>query len=108
MNIGMKRKRVVLQSVTRAQDSFGDAADAATTLQTIWASVAPLKGDERSAAQVVHANVSHSVRFRWSSVAAGLKPDDRVMLGSRVFDIVAVMNLLEENREIELLCTERF
>lgn len=108
MIIGLKRTRVILQAVTRTQDDYGDATDVVTTLATMWGSLRPLRGDERSDGQKVDAETTHSLRVRWSSAIAGMRPDDRFTVGSRVFDITAVMNIGERNREIEFLAKERF
>lgn len=107
MLVSRARHLVTLQSVTRTRDSFGDAQDSISTLTKAWAYIDPLRGEERSNTQLVKATISHKIRMRYTTTAAQLKPDDRILYGSRIFDIDAVMVIKEQNRELEILATER-
>jgi SPP1 family predicted phage head-tail adaptor len=65
--------------------------------------VEPLQGRELWTAKQVVAEVTHRIRFRHLS---GVVPTQRVVFGSRTFEILSVINPEERNRELELLCKE--
>lgn len=106
--IGVKRHQVTLETRASTVDDFGDEVTTYTTLASpVWASVESLKGVERLAAQAIRAEVSHKVTIFWSPDVSEIGPEDRVLLGSRVFDITSAINTDEANQEIEMICVER-
>lgn len=108
MLIGPKTRRIVLQAPTEVVDAVGDVVPSWTTLATVWASIEPLRGEERYLAQQVQATVTHRIRIRWSAtLSASLTPKCRATYGSRVFDIGSVADLQTQRRELELMVTER-
>lgn len=97
-------KRVTIQQTTVTQDSdSGEETDSWGTFATRWAKVEPLTGKERWAAQQVNPEVTSRVTIRYTS---GVTAKMRVLYGSRVLQIDAVLNPLERNEAMELLCTE--
>ena len=107
MTAGKLKKRVTLETFAETPDSFGDATTGTyTTLATRWASVSPLRGRELAQFQQVHADVSHRIIMRYASDLSVLTPKDRVVLGSRNFDIISVINVREANRELQFICKE--
>lgn len=68
-----------------------------------WASVLPLSGREFEEAAQRFAEVSHRVEIR---ARAGLKPKMRVVYKGRLFNIGAILNREERDREMHLLCEE--
>lgn len=108
MLIGIKRQRVQLRQPSRTVTALGDITSSWSNYGSpIWASIEPLRGEELYAAQQVQAEVTHKIRLRYSTDVANLNPKDQVIYGLRTFEILAVLNLLERNRELELLCKER-
>ena len=101
--IGKLRHRIGIQTSSDTQNAYGEIEKAWTTAKTVWASVEPLTGRELFQAQQVVATASHRVRIRYDSTVT---ETSRVLFGSRIFDINAIMNRDERNAEIELLCTE--
>lgn len=71
---------------------------------TVWAEIDPLRGREYWASrQVVNEQIVR-ISFRYIK---GIKPDMRVRWGDRVFGIESVMNPVEQNYEIQLMCKEK-
>ena len=56
----------------------------------VWASIAPLRGSERSADPNVSAHEEVEIRLRWSSAVANVDPKDRVAHRNQLYDILAV------------------
>lgn len=70
---------------------------------TVWGSVEPLRGKEFFEAQKESAAVTHRVKVRHGTAFTA---KDQVRLGSRKFEIKAVINPLERDRELHLMCIE--
>lgn len=105
MKIGRLQHRIEIQeNVFGEQDEHGNRERIWTTIAKVWADVMPLSGRELLLAQQVNATTTHSIRIRFRD---GLKPQQRVMFGERWFDINAIINTRESDRELLLSCTER-
>lgn len=107
MRPGKMRHRVALQRYTATQNSHGEEAKTYTALDTVWASVEPLTGKELLSAQQTESSIDLRVRVRYSSTISTLRPKDRVVFGSRTFEILSVINPGERNAQLELMCKER-
>lgn len=105
--IGRKRSRVVFQRRGTGTDSYGAPVETWTPLHTCWASITPLRGRDFLAAQQVQAEVTHRIFVNYNATTAGITPKDRVVLGTRNFDIEAILNVDELDRELELMAIER-
>lgn len=69
-----------------------------------WLALEQLAGTELVAAQQIVARATHRVRTHW---VAGVRTGDRWRLADgRVLSIRAVENVLEQNRELAMLCVE--
>ena len=105
--IGRKNRRVSFERPYETPDAVGDVDKAWLPVATVWASVEPLRGEERYQAQQIQATADHRIRVRWSTTLATLTPKHRAKLGTRIFEIVSVADLTTDHRELELLATER-
>jgi SPP1 family predicted phage head-tail adaptor len=106
MNIGERRHRVTFQRPTESVNAFGEPAATWGKLCTSWALVQPLKGAERFNAMQVQAEVDHRIVTRSRPELATLGPKDRVLYGSRVFDIKSVIRRDHRDKELEILARE--
>ena len=106
MESGRLRHRITLQRPTVTPDSHGDQTKTWTTLATVWAQVLEMTMRERQAAAQTLADVDVRVRMRGRSDFR-LTPKDRVVWGSRIFDVRGVVDMGGKNVEWQLLCTER-
>lgn len=110
---GRYRQIVTVQALAATGNSFGEPVEtwaAATGVGAtgspgvVHARITPLQGRERWAAQQVAAEVTHEVEMRYfPGLGHGTH---RLLHGSRVLNIEAVMNEDEENRTYFLACTE--
>ena len=104
MRAGRLRSLIELQRSTETLVA-GEVVPTWHTFAEVYAAVEPLAGRQWFAALQVQAQVSHSIRIRWSPDWA-LGPKDRIKFGTRVFDIVSVLNIQERNRELVVQALE--
>ena len=100
---GAYRQRLYVQQENPVADSAGGSAMGWNTINTVWACVKPITGWERLQAGKLTSGMSHRIRMRYDST---ISPDMRFLLGSRVFNIRAVINLEERNHSLEILAEE--
>jgi len=105
MRAGELRHRVAFKSDTPTQDDFGQPIESWTTYMTVWAAIEPLEGKELLLAQQVSAEVTIRVRIRYDS-GNTVSPEHRIYEGSRILEIVNVINPLERNEKLTLMCKE--
>ncbi len=102
MRSGALRHRVAIQRATETLDAFGQTSRAWATLATVWASIEPTGGSETVKGRAIRADQTHEVRMRHTDCTTG----DRLTLGARVLNIVAVVNVAERDRELRLAVQE--
>jgi SPP1 family predicted phage head-tail adaptor len=104
MKAGDLRHRVKLQQAAETRDAYGAVTAGWVDVATVWAAVEPLAGREFFAAKQVNAEATGHVRIRYR---AGVLATMRVVYGTRVFEIIAPPNNVEErNRELILMVKE--
>lgn len=78
-----------------------DTADADDPIRR--ANIEPLRGREYLEAQQMKAGVTHRVTIRpWN----GLTPRHRLLFGTRIFNIVSVLNMGECDLVMQIMCQE--
>lgn len=105
MQAGKLRHKVAFKSDTPTQDDFGQPIESWTTYMTVWAAIEPLEGRELLLAQQVSAEVTIRVRIRYDS-GNTVSPKHRIIEGSRILEIVNVINPLGRNEKLILMCKE--
>ena len=100
---GKLRHRLAIQSHTEARDSFGGSTKTWATQKTVWGSVRPMSGKELVNAQQVDSRVTHRIVIRFYS---GLDTTYRFLFGTRVFNIVSVLNIQERNKLLVITAIE--
>ena len=70
----------------------------------LWAAVRPLAGQERMEADAIAGRVTHDIFIRHRT---GVTPAMRFVLGSRIFDIRAALDVDERQRWLRCLAEER-
>ena len=105
--VGKRRHLFTLETRVETLDALGDDVRTYTTLGTAWGSLEALSPKEKFESQQVRAEVSCRITIRHAAAYAGLKAQDRVTLGARIFDIVAPVDKDGRSVEIEILALER-
>ena len=103
MNAGELRHKITIQELQRVPDGYGGYTETWNDIAVVWAKIQPLRGNERYQAQQVSSALSHKIILRYLD---GVKPQMRVLCGSRIFHVVSVINVEERNEMLELLCEE--
>ena len=97
-SIGLLRKRLTLEAASRTADGGGGAALEWAAVAEVWGAVRPITGEERLRHDAISARLTHQV---WIRRRSGVLPAMRFRIGTRLLDIVAV---LDPGRRHRLLC----
>ena len=100
---GMLRHSIIIERKARIPDGVGGEVLTWVTHRSIRASITPMSGNERFAAQRIEAHVTHRLLFRWF---ADLRASDRVNFKGRFFNINLIRNLEERNFYYEITAAE--
>jgi SPP1 family predicted phage head-tail adaptor len=110
MLAGRLRDRITIQARPTTKDAAGLRSGAWANvgfLVAVPAWVEELQGNELINAQALVAEVTIRVTIRgYLNWRSDIKPECRVLFGTRVFDIKDALNPDGRNREIEMMCTE--
>ena len=96
-------KKITIQYKTKTRNTFGEEVIAWATFAAVWAGIKQMHGKELYASQQFHAESNYLVKIRYRK---GVLPTMRVLYGAKIFDILYVKNVDEENVVMELLCKE--
>ncbi len=100
---GALRHRVTIQEEVRVVDAEGDTTRTWTDVATTSVKIEPLKGLERLRAMQIEDSVTHKVTMRYRS---GVIAAQRLVFGTRTFNIRSVINREERNLWLELMVDE--
>ncbi|MDP5211067.1 phage head closure protein [Microbulbifer sp. 2205BS26-8] len=103
VRIGALRHRVILQTRTLDSRATGAKVENWNNLATVWAEVKPHAARELTAADSRYQETSHQITIRYR---AGITSKMRVLFGSRTLQVETVINAMEQNRWLHLLCKE--
>ena len=106
MRIGALRHRVLIQQLLEgspSQNAGGESSEDWSDVATVYAAVEPLRGREVFAAQQISSEITGTIRIRYRS---GVNSKMRCVFQSRNYDIFAVVDRDERNREMLLYVRE--
>lgn len=109
MRSGELRHRIIIQKKATVRNSYGEETISWSSNIGAWASISPLRGNQFFAARQVQAEMSHSIRMRYQTLAASTAIGAgycRVKFGDRIFTIHSVINPQERKEMLELMCSE--
>ncbi|MEW5248912.1 phage head closure protein [Microbulbifer discodermiae] len=101
--IGALRHRVILQKRTLSSSATGSKQEVWIDLAPVWAEVKPHAARELAAADSRYQETSHQVTIRYR---AGITSKMRLLFGTRVLQVETIINAMEQNRWLHLLCKE--
>ena len=102
--IGALRHRVTIERPVRTSDDGGTGTLTWTSLGSVFARIEPVGGREIEIGDGVAGRVSHKVLLRWRD---DLAPQMRIVAGSQILEIRAVLDLEGRRRWLQCLCEER-
>jgi SPP1 family predicted phage head-tail adaptor len=103
MKAGDLRHKVQIQNPTEATDSQGGAEFTWATVGSAWAAIEPLSSREQSYQATIQVVASHKVTLRYTSLVTNRS---RLLLGSRVLDVVSRVSAEERGEQLLLICNE--
>lgn len=103
MRSGRLRHRVRIERATETQNAFGEPVKGWSLLGEVWAGIEPLRGNERFQAQAVQSSEDVRIVMRFNPDLSDISTKDRVVFGAKVYDINAVLNIDERNREVHVM-----
>lgn len=101
MKAGQLDQRVTVERFSRTEDELGQPIESWAPLFTCWAEVSPLVGREFIAAQAAQSEVTARIRMRFRP---WMTAEDRVIHNGTTYNIVSVIDVRSENRELVLMC----
>lgn len=110
MNAGKLRRRVAIQKDKGPTDPpapSGETVERWETVDTVWASIEPLRAREFFDAAQTKADTTHLVRLRYSSLTKTLTAKHRIKCGSKVYYLQPARNLEMRDRELEFFAVEK-
>ena len=100
------RTKLMLQYDTRTKDTDGYEEADWTDKGERFCQVEPLQGREYWDAHAVLGSQGLKIRTHYDTVIKDVEPDRwRMLNGSTVYDIISMVNVDEENRWLEFVCT---
>ena len=102
------RKRVEIHdkgTATRSTSGADTTTFSKVTDGDRWASIEPLSGTEQNISGQAQGRVTHRIGMRRPATVT-VVPEMKIVYGSRTFNINAVVNVMERDRELDLLCVE--
>ena len=100
MIAGELRHRVTVQEETDTVDGQGGYTSAWSTFCKVWARIEPLSATEQFYRGGIQPGVTHRVTLRHRS---DIGPTNRILYGTRTFNILGVRNIDERDVGLELL-----
>ena len=103
MNPGDLRQILIIQKKIPTRGASGEEVIIWSEVATVWGSAEPLRGQEYLEATRLQADLDIRFRIRYRD---GIKPSMRVTYNNRYFNIVSVIQVQEQRRDIQLMCKE--
>lgn len=101
--IGELRQRIIFQSPVEQDDGYGGKVVTWQDSFSAWAMIEPLSAHERFEAMSVKSGVTHRVYVRHRM---DINTEMRLRYGDRIFEIEGILDVGEQKRFLELLCSE--
>jgi len=103
MRSGALKHKITIERNAERRGESGEIIRGWTTFAQRWAAVEPLVGREIEYAHQIHADAGIRIRMRYLE---GMTPSDRIVMGTRIFNVLSVQNVDESGVETEVLCKE--
>lgn len=102
-SIGQMKHLITILKQIRISDDQGGYKEMWQNAGIVWASIEPVSGKEYYEAMQLTNDITHKVRMRYTSIT----PHNRIKYNNRIFEIIAVIDINMEHKELEVLCREQ-
>ncbi len=103
MRAGGLQQRITFQEQASTQDAYGETTGTWTDVEDWWAKITPVSGREGVLSEQTTDAITHTILIRWRN---GTTARNRITYNDRVFNIHAVRNIDEQQKEMILECIE--
>ena len=100
---GPMRDRVKVQNFVKTRDASGGIIRTWQTVVTRWGKIDPLQGDEKEFGDTIESRATHKVSLRFYD---GLDTNQRLLFGTREFNIVEIIDPGNRHRQTVLKVRE--
>lgn len=103
MRAGSLNKKIVFQENSTTKNGFGEEIASKNDVVIVWASIQTISGKEQYLSNQNYATLSHKIRCRYSKK---INQKQTIKYKDRDFKILAVLDIFEKNKELEILVEE--
>jgi len=106
MRAGTLRHIIIIEEQSDASDGMGGFTNTwgtVTGMGAVPAAIWPFKATETVQAMQLEEKITHRIRIRYRS---GITAKNRIKFGSRIFNIISLINVDERNISLDILATE--
>ena len=103
MNSRRLKHKVTFQEQAQSKNDFGEVMNEWTDIFMTFSSIQTISGKETYLSSQNYSTLSHKLRIRYSKL---VNTKQRIFFGEREFKILAVLNIFEANKELEILVEE--
>lgn len=103
IDAGDLNKSIYIQMCTVIRNGYGEPIKTWIDKKKVWAGITTTGGREFYAAQKQNAETSAVIKIRYRK---GIKTDQRIRYESRIFEILACIDVEERHDELLLYCKE--
>lgn len=103
MKAGQLKNRITIQQQIKTANAIDEDEISWTTFATVWADIQPDSGHQTYQAKQLNAEAQGRIKIRYRP---NIDPTMRVLYGSRIFQILSVIQPQESKRELHLIYKE--
>ena len=106
MRSGQLRHTIAIQEQSATSDGMGGQSlswSNVSGMATVPAAIWPVSSKERIESLKLELQITHKIRIRYRS---GITSKNRLVFGSRIFNIISILNHDEKNIQLDLLVVE--
>lgn len=104
-NAGKYRQPITFQKQVTTINEYGERVQTFSNFVTVKASIMPISGKLLISAEAIKSEITHQVHCRY---VPNITHDMRILFGTRMFYVVAVINFQEANKELQMMCKEYY
>ena len=103
LDAGILNKRITIQATTETPDGRGGFTEAWSDIGTCWADIRPLFAKQIFEYRSLNVHATHQIKVRAS---VDVDEDNRILYGTRIFEILTIENEAEAEVVKWLVCKE--
>jgi head-tail adaptor len=107
MQAGQMRNKVEIFTPSDTTNAFGEIELNFTSLGTYYCSLSTRITDEMTKDQALLSIVKYDLRFRYYSALENLPKGSYIVLGNQTLEVLAIANVKNLNKQVQIMCEER-